>query len=741
MTALAPIVEGPLVAGLQAVRVSGALAGAEVIILVDAMVAARASPGVNGSLSVPLSAALVAGQSVTARQRQLGIDGPESSVPVPVLRVPSPLPAVVFLSPMSQFMRHVLLGGLVPGADIEIRNAAIVVGRDTARGASQWVFVDPALIGAGVTLTATQTQAGETSPVATSVALASVNARFVPQPQIGLPVTACQTVLSVLAAIPAAEIEASNAGNVTAWTNVGAAYGAWGAAPFVAGRLAVVQSLPGAGTRSETLFIDVGPAVTPSKPEMRAFCPDSRQISVGGLMPGAVLSLSAAAFNAPETPIGDIGISASVIQVDLPAIIGGSGPIMTIFARQSACGLTSPPGDATEFARPGSGALPIETPEIVGSLFDCTRWVRCKSLGLVPMRLVSDRSGQPLSGWHVPQTSAALVPLWLPLAAGDAVRIEQRGCGAPNGGAATPVQALPVPLPAPEIIQPVRPGASFVTLKGCVPGARVHLMVNGVVRAESDALDRTFDLAVPVALVAGQGLWCFQTLCTATSAPDGRPVVVTKGNLSVAVQPTSVVAGRATSLTVVARDGDTGMPVPGLAVSLGGVVVGQSGTPFNWTAPAVASVAGTVLGDAGHVDQGFAVTVLLPTTVSLGLYPGDDSLVLPGAISNVSWTVAPGWAGGVAKTLASATGTVVIDGAPAGGVAQISVKLTANFNATTLFPAESLTLGGVVAPLAFTKPAHAVSARVTVTPVAQYDGGGNLEGYRRLVEIKLFSLA
>src|SRR5262249_21150572 len=112
MAALAPIVEGPLVAGMTEAQVSGALAGAEVELLVNGAPAGSKPAAANGSLWVPLKAALVAGQSVTAVQRMGGVDSPPSNYPVPVVPAPTPLPLVVFLSPMSQFMSHVLLGGL-----------------------------------------------------------------------------------------------------------------------------------------------------------------------------------------------------------------------------------------------------------------------------------------------------------------------------------------------------------------------------------------------------------------------------------------------------------------------------------------------------------------------------------------------------------------------------------------------------------------------------------------------------
>jgi len=470
------------------VLVSGALAAATVELRVGGSSLGSSAAVVNGNLWVPLSRALAAGEMVVAVQSLGGATSQPSNNPVPVLAVPSPLPAPVFASPMSQFMSHVLLGALVPGAKVDVNNnSGTLAGAVTAAGTSAWVPVNPAVLAAGATLSAVQKIGASTSLTATSNKLNAANARVVPPPKVDQTVHACDTSLHVLECIPAADLVSDNGGNTTQWTTIAADFWATGAVEFKAGPLKVFQRLPGAGTQSPDVVLTVAPAVAPDKPELQPFCPDAKRVAVSGLKPGGVLTLWTKIWDQQaETEIGSIGIGQGTEQVDLPETVGGGGPIMSIVARQTLCGLTSPPGSATEFARPGSGAIRPDPPKIVPPLYDCARAVSCESLALVPARLISARSGLPLSDWTVPVAPGALLWTWFPLVGGDVVRVEQSGCGASAASADERVKPLPSPLPAPTVLGPVRPGASAVKARDFLPGARAHLMINWVVRASID---------------------------------------------------------------------------------------------------------------------------------------------------------------------------------------------------------------------------------------------------------------
>ena len=613
------------------------------------------------------------------------------------------------------------------------------------RERAAWVPVNPTVLAAGAVLEATQKIGSVTSPTATSNKLVAVNARVVPSPKIEQPVRACDTALHVLECIPAADLVAENGGNSALWTNIAADYGATGAAEFKAGPLKIFQRLPGAGTQSPDVVLTVAPAVAPDTPRLSAFCPDAKRVAVSGLKPGGVLTLWKKVWDqTAETEIGSIGIGKETEQVDLPQMVGGNGPVMAIVARQSSCGLTSPPGSATEFARPGSGAVQPGPPKIVPPLYDCARAVPCESLALVLARLVSVRSGVPLSDWTVPVAPGALLSTWFPLVADDVVRIEQTGCGAPATSGDERVNPLPSPLPSPTIIGPVRPGATTVKAKGFLPGARAHLMVDWVVRASIDAWrkDETFHLTSGLAEDAK--LWAFQTLCIHSSAQEGTPVIVTKGRLSVEVIPPQVNGGVPTSLTVTVRDGDDGKVLNGLPVQIGGVAVGLSGTGFNWTPPTSStSASGVVVGGSAYQNAAFTIAIRQAVPIALGLYAGEGAVPGYAAMDDIEWSAAPQWSGGATKKLNSATGSVSIEGSPPGGIVGIAVKLKVHLAADAFhgFDAETIDIpGGFITNVALTKPSHAVSAILTVGLTTDVDEDGDVR-YRRFAKVNLLSLA
>ncbi|MGZ8311498.1 MAG: hypothetical protein ACXWUR_05485 [Allosphingosinicella sp.] len=741
---LAPVVNGPIVTTSDKVLVSGALAGANVELKIGGAPVGSSAAPTNGNLWVPLSRTLNAGEMVVAVQTLGGVTSPASNNPVPVLAVPSPLPAPVFASPMSQFMSHVLLAGLVPGAKVEVRNGGTIAGAIGATGTSGWVPVNPAVLAAGAVLSAVQKLGGQTSPTATSNKLVAVNARVVPPPKIAEPVRACDTALHVLDCIPAADLVSDNGGNSSLWTTVATDYWAVGAAEFKPGPLKVFQRLPGAGTQSPDVLLTVEPAVAPGPPGLSPFCPDAKRIAVSGLKPGGVLTLWKRIWDqTAETEIGSIGIGKENEQVDLPEMVGGSGPIMSIVARQTSCGLTSPPNSATEFARPGSGAVPLATPKIVGPLYDCARAVPCESLAMVATRLVSARFGHPLSDWTVPLAPGALLSTWFPLVADDDIRIEQSGCGAPAESAKEPVNRLPAPLPAPTIVPPIRPGATAVTAKGFLSGARAHLMVDWVVRASIDAWRKNEVFHLGSGLGDGAKLWTFQTLCTESSPQEGHPVVVTKGPLSVEVNPSQVSGGVPASIIVNVRDGDDGKVLNGLPVQIGGDAVGLSGTAFNWTPPTTGtSASGVVVGGSAYQNGAFTIAVRQAVPITLGLYAGEGAVPGYAAMSDVEWSASPQWSGGATKKLNAATGSVSIEGSPPSGVVGVSVKLKVQLAADAFygFDAETIDIpGGLVTNVALTKPSHAVSATLTVGLTTDADEDGEVR-YRRFAKVSLLSL-
>ncbi|HET7721247.1 MAG TPA: hypothetical protein VFK43_14880 [Acidimicrobiales bacterium] len=754
-TPLPPTVRGPILPSSTSVSVSGALAGAAVrLVVVGEVEVGNTIAPANGDVWVPLSRALNAGEVVFAKQTAGGETSAASTQGVPVIAVPSPLPAPVFASPVTECMDFVLLAGLVPGATVTLKIGATTLAQTQVTGTSAWVGFDPTPLDDGLVLTAVQTVGGASSPPAQSPPLAPVTAREnLPAPVLGQPVVACDTGVLVSSVVPAGALELDQGDGVQRWVNIASTYWATGARPFQPGALSARQLLPGCGGRSAETRIKVAPATTPPAPVPSVHCPEARRIVVAGLKPGGVLTVAAKEFGREEErEIGVRGIGATVEQVDLPEVIGGQGPAMNIIVRQTVCGLTSPPGNAGEFARAGSGAATPPRPRIAGPLLDCMRAVPATDLLTgVLVRAVSRRTGMPLTDQLVVTSPTTRLPTWFPLVAGDEVELRQEGCTAPPASDPVRVDSLPSPLPAPRIRTPVRPGDRTVTVTGCLPGSRAHLLVGFVERAATDQTwtgEAVFHL--DSALVEGDRLWAVQTMCTASSIREGAPVVVTKGRLTAEVTPASVPGGKAVSLTVTARDADTGQAIPGLPVQLAGVAVGVTGTAFGWTGPTSGTAAsGVVKGGVAYTDAGFSIALRQAVPLNVTLFPGP--VVIPGRVSqsDVTWTLTPRWAGGSPVTVTGNAGTAMIPPPPAAGDrVGVSLSLKAHLQGEIqgiVWPPETIEMSGPLAEVALTGATHSVSARFwhDVVSVPIVDDDGQVTGWedKLAAGVQLFGVA
>jgi hypothetical protein len=237
------------------------------------------------------------------------------------------------------------------------------------------------------------------------------------------------------------------------------------------------------------------------------------------------------------------------------------------------------------------------------------------------------------------------------------------GCDADGDSPVERVADLPNPLAAPIIAEPVRPKAAEVRVSGCVPGARVQLLVNNVVRKSIDTFDA--NPTIPTAdlgLAENDALWAMQTMCTKGSSIEGRPTVVEKGNMAVHVQPTTpITRGTTASVTVFARDDDTGVPITGARVFLDGVLVGQTGVAFALS-PALgqANPTGLVKEPAAHNDASFLIALSDPPPKPKGkLYLNvGPTVLIPNTLRLVSaswnlttvWTPAQNFAAGSPHT-------------------------------------------------------------------------------------------
>ena len=595
---------------------------------------------------------------------------------------------------------------------------------------------------------------GRSQLTASSPPLAAIDQREnLPLPIVNQPVVACDTAVLASNLIPAGELELSSDRGTQQWTNIAAAYWATGIIPLKQGTLKASQRLPGCGGQSGVVDVPVGPAVVPPAPLMQPFCPDAKRIVVSGLKASGVLTIWSKPYDdTAETEIGSLGIGSSVEQVDLPQAIGGQGNIMVIVARQSLCGLTSPPGQSLEFARPGSGALPPPTPKIVAPLLACMKAIPAEGLfNGVLTQGYSARTGSALTDPTIVTSPMTRLPTWFPLVADDHVEVRQVGCSAPSKSAAERVHPLPSPLPPPKICEPVRPGDQIVVVEKCLPGSRVHLLIEWTERAATDQTwtgEAVFHLPVP--LKERQRLWAVQTMCLLSSTREGTPVVVSKGNLNVSVTPSSAPGGKSISFMVETRDQQTGALVSGLPVTIGGTPVGATGAAFGFTPPtAGSSVSGVVAGGVAYNNASFSIAIQQAVPVVLNLFPGPTAEPNKVWQTDVVWTLTPRWAGAAPITLNGNLGTAMVPPPPgAEKRVGISLSLKAHLQGEIggiVWPYQTIDLAGQMAELAVTANQHAVSCRFwfQATDVPIVDDDGQVTGWETKLAagVQLFSIS
>jgi hypothetical protein len=576
----------------------------------------------------------------------------------------------------------------------------------------------------GEILHARQSVNGSMSAEGTSPPLTRIVEREgLPAPVLHEPLRACEPSVLVSSLIPTSDFELVDANGLRVYVSVADAF--WADGHLEPGTLTARQRLPRCGGIGPETHVTVAPASPPDAPILLPFCPDARRLIVKGLKQGGVLTLWVQPYGGGTlTELGSIGIAHSMAQVDLPHIVGGSGPLMRIVGRQVLCELESPEGSALEFAR--SGFVPPRQPRIIEPLHDCLRAVPGDDLYVGSLTQVwSIDRGMPMSDLAIVPSPKARIPIWFPLVEGEKVELRQFGCGAPSPSDAVQVQPTPVALPAPEVVAPVRPGTQMVTLKGVLPGAHASLLVDWQERAATtETWEGNAQLWLATPLQEGDRLRGVQRLCSSSSPIEGDFVVVTKGRLAVEPVPDSAPGGVQLIMTVRSRDSETGEEIHGLPVMLGGTQVGISGTAFAWSAPTSgSSVAGEVKGGIGFYDASFSIALRQAIVVQLTAWPLS---VLANRIvaRDVTWTIRPHWAiNSIHATGASTTAMVPL---PPGSAGKVDIQLAFNVDAAGdidgyVFEPHTFQVSALAATVELSKPSHAFSFQLIHRIIAGED--------------------
>jgi hypothetical protein len=689
-------VYGPITPISPAVRVTGVLPSADVTVLANGAPVGDAIAPAAGELWVPLTTQPSVGQQIAATQKTPDGTSLPSTLTIPVIDVPDPLPIPVIFSDLNSCMVDIWTGALVPGAKVITTIGGAAFGSATASQPNAWLGIDPSK---GITPGSRaevhqEATIGATVRVGKAVQSLPIPAFSVPTDQLPPPVlgplTECDTFRQFVQVVPGAALTITNEGQSESWINPSMAYRGNGAPALRKGKAVAVQAMPRCRRSGQSATLPVGAAVPPLKPAVsQDICPQVMRLTVGNLSPGAILWVYRRVFDNPagtswsDTLVGELGIAAPIQPVDLPsdlALTDPKGPVSLVLW-QAGCGGDSP--ETIVKVAPVSG--PFGAPKIVEPLFDCARAIPVT--GAHPSASVQAfdvKTGLPLSDSYPLWTADATIPLWFPLVAGERALVRQKGCNADGDSAVVKVQSLPSPLLVPTVVEPVRPHAPFVNVKGVIPGARLFLMVNNQLRP--GAVDILADHGlVPVngaPLAENDQVFVIQALCDRMSSIEGRGVTVKRGHLKVSVSPGTVARGTTASVVVTAVDADTGTPVTA-QVTLNSASVGTTGVAFSYSPKAGdPNPAGVVHEPVAYIDATFTITLTDPhwtLAMQAGpLPPAIQSLTF--SVDEVTWTVTPDWNTALAQNVVvhpsppSATGSVSLP-QPPGAVKTVTVTI------------------------------------------------------------------
>jgi hypothetical protein len=664
------------------------------------------------------------GEIVTAAQKTGdGVsDSPQLSTTV--IDVPNPLPSPVYDSDLVTCGSRVQFAGLIPGARVIMKiNGADVVNTTV----SQLREVVPLLPGTSLSsgtiaqLSQRIDGTGLTSPVVPSLKVEDApSGRLLPAPLLAQPLVCGKSFIDFVNTVPGADLEVNNEGIIYSLLNVRSAYRGNFTPSLRSGKLTAKQTMSKCEKDGEAIVLTVAPAPPPGPPKIvSSVCSQIQLIGFEGLVPGAILTLIVRTID-PLTPtiysevvVGDYGISSESEDIPFDPSQLANPPVgkkNLLTAHMQLCNTVGPYATPVELYSGG----PAPTPRFAEPLFECSRFLIIENATVgSQLQAFSSSSGQPISDPVIAKSKRPILRTYLPLQMGDKIKVEQRGCDANFDVGPEPVNDLPVPFPVPEIVAPVRPGATTVTTKNCVIGATLYLIVNGSKRTAIEVTAPTISISTGTAgLVEGDKLWAVQALCDRLSSLEGRPVEVNRGKLNVLVKPDPVTRGVTTAVTVNATDADTGQSVPGAKVILGGLSLGVTGSPFNLLAnPGAGSpMTGVVQLPPTYFDAPFAVNLIDPPPVPkdwrLRLVIGPNPLTIGLTISEAKWKIQPLW-GVSAINATGSTQTVTIPVPPPGTPAsnqKVEVTLEATAFADTVING-ILFRGSIVVQVGFPKPA------------------------------------
>ena len=668
---LPPVIHGPVTPITPELLASGVLKDAKVTIVAKQGASEKTlGTGIAnapGDLWIKLTQKPTVGWEVSALQERGGEQSEPSPQPIVVIDTPLPLATPIIVSELNTCMADVLVDGLTPGATVIASIGSTSLANTSVTRTTQWIGLDPkAAIPHGAVLEIYQQvkSGGQTvkSPVAKSLPISSLKLEKLEPPVIAPPLQGCQTSIDVATVTPGSVFRYENEGMSGTTVSPAASFRGIGF-PLTPGKLIAVQHMPRCKLKSKEAIYTVDPVGAPPQPIIQhSICQKVPCFIASQLIPGATLVIVRYVnFPGGSKQFGadhEFGVGNETETIYLGSkgmeLTDPGGPV-TFGVYQRLCGVI---GKSTEVAIAVTGG-PYSAPKVVEPVYSCVHALRVT--GAHPgawIQAIDATTKNPLSDLVVTPAGDFLLKLWFPTIAGASIFVRQAGCNADGDSQPVTVKKLPSKLPPPKIKNPVRPGTNVVQLSGVLPGARVFLFVDGVVRAQSECWSDTPTLYIAgVALKEGQKLFAMQTLCDQWSNAEGPSVSVTKGNMNVSVSPSGAIARGVTSqITVSATDADTHAPIALGQILLKGQPIGTTDLPFAYTPPAneLSPVPGEVREDVGHYPAAFQIPLTDPNWILRNIAAPTTHLVdgtLQVTIEEATWIITPDWDPSQKKTI------------------------------------------------------------------------------------------
>lgn len=259
-------------------------------------------------------------------------------------------------------------------------------------------------------------------------------------------------------------------------------------------------------TRCELSSPDSDPVVVEAAEPVPApviippLCDGSTFVRVTGLLRGSKVRILQ---NGVELGIGEAADSTFDFLVS--PLTGGS----IITAQQELCNIWSDlSNEITVDPKPAS----LPTPSIAGPLYECGSVVRVTNIQPGVTVYVYSRMFNAPIGWQQVYSTEADIPVTPQLVLDDEIYARQVGCGLKSSKSPSlTVQKLPqVTSPA---VQPLDDCMRSVPVTNVIPGASVHVYVDGIWRCTSAAGTSSIEVPISGVLQAGNSVRARQRIC------------------------------------------------------------------------------------------------------------------------------------------------------------------------------------------------------------------------------------